>query len=310
MWSCSNRWARIVGFAAVVAGCGGGGMVVPCKAQIPDLRGGSMLSCSGLPCMEVTVDSGTRLKLLIDTGNTHSLLDEAKAKALGLELQPINGPDGKPYPGYWFATLKAVKAGDASLGELKVLVADLRPSLAKGDFPTADGTLAYTAFQDRVLKLDYRNQWVGISEPLKADVPCPDSCGELTTPTFGRKGPAIVATTGFRVNNEPVVVQIDTLYSGTILIYPTSVGKLGLANQAASARKRFFPFTDGGVDMLEGAANAETFGTMVLKKDASLYFATPKVHTPDGMFDGTVGHELFAGHVLMLDFHAHHFWLT
>lgn len=310
MWIFSSRWVRIVGFAAVVAGCGGGGMVVPCKAQVPELRGGSMLNCSGLPCMEVTVAGGTPLKLLIDTGNTHSLLDEAKAKELGLELQPINGPDGKPYPGYWFATLKDVKAGDASLGELKVLVADLKPSLAKGDFPTADGTLAYTAFQDRVLKLDYRNQRVGISEPLKAEVPCPDSCGELTTPTFGRKGPPIVATTGFKVNNEPVVVQIDTLYSGTMLIFPTSVGKLGLADQAASARKRFFPFTDGGVDMLEGAADAEAFGAMVLKKDAALYFATPKVHTPDGMFDGTVGHELFAGHVLMLDFHAHHFWLT
>jgi len=47
MWICSNRWARIVGIAAVVAGCGGGGMVVPCKAQVPELRGGSMLNCSG-----------------------------------------------------------------------------------------------------------------------------------------------------------------------------------------------------------------------------------------------------------------------
>jgi hypothetical protein len=125
-------------------------------------------------------------------------------------LQPVNGPDGKPYPGYWFATLKDVKAGDASLGELKVLVADLKPSLAKGDFPPADGALAYTAFQDRVLKLDYKNERVGISQPLKAEVPCPDSCGELTTPTFGRNGPPIVATTGLEVNHKPVVVQIDT----------------------------------------------------------------------------------------------------
>jgi hypothetical protein len=156
-------------------------------------------------------------------------------------LQPVNGPDGKPYPGYWFATLKDVKAGDASLGELKVLVADLKPSLAKGDFPPADGALAYTAFQDRVLKLDYKNERVGISQPLKAEVPCPDSCGELTTPTFGRKGPPIVATTGLEVNHKPVVVQIDTLYSGTMLIFPTSVEKLGLSDPFSFCEEAILP---------------------------------------------------------------------
>jgi hypothetical protein len=225
-------------------------------------------------------------------------------------LKPVNGPDGKPYPEYSMATVKDVKAGAASLGDVQVLVVDLKPDIAKGDIPNADGTLAYTAFRNRVLKLDYRSHLVAVSDVLNTDVPCPGSCGELTTPTFGKKGPPIVLTSGFAVNGKPVEVQIDTLYSGTMLIYPTSVEKLGLSEQAASAKKRFFPFTDGGVDMREGAAGTESFGTTILKKDATLYFATPKVHAPDGMFDGTVGHELFAGHVLTLDFHAHHFWMA
>jgi hypothetical protein len=42
----------------------------------------------------------------------------------------------------------------------------------------------------------------------------------------------------------------------------------------------------------------------------ALYFATRKVHLPDGMFDGTVGNELFLGHVLTLDFHANRFWMS
>ncbi len=283
---------------------------MPCKAQAPELKGGPMLDCSGLPCMDVTVAGDKHLKVLIDTGNTNSLLDEAKAKELGLELKPVNGPDGKPYPGYSMATVKDLKVGDASLGDVKVLVVDLKPDIAKGDIPTADGTLAYTVFRDRVLKLDYRNRRVAVSDVLSADVPCPGSCGELTTPTFGKKGPPIVVTTGFALNGKAVAVQIDTLYSGTMLIYPTSVEKLGLSEQTTSAKKRFFPFTDGGVEMMEGTAGTESFGKTILKKDATLYFATPKVHAPDGMFDGTVGHELFAGHVLTLDFHAHHFWMA
>ena len=293
---------------AMMAGCCAG-LMLQCGAQAPEWKGGPMVDCSGLPCVEATFAKGTRLKLLIDTGNSHSLLNAAKAKELGLELKPLNGPDGKPYPDYFLATIPNVKVGDAELGDLKLLVADLQPYMAKGTLPKADGTLAYTAFHDRMLKLDYKSRWVGVSEVLKADVPCPGSCGDVTNPTFGKKGPPIVVTTGFEVNGKPVAMQVDTMYSGTMLIFPTSVEKLELSKQQESTKTRYFPFTDGGVDMTEGIAGTESFGQTMLKKDATLYFATAKVHTPDGMFDGTVGQELFAGHVVILDFHAQHFWM-
>jgi hypothetical protein len=72
-------------------------------------------------------------------------------------------------------------------------------------------------------------------------------------------------------------VQIDTLYCGTMLIYSTSVEKLGLSEQQNAAKKRLFPFTDGGVEMVEATAVAESFGMKELKKDVAVYFATPKV---------------------------------
>ena len=279
------------------------------QAPAPQFKGGPMIDCSGLPCVDVTADGGAHLSLLIDTGNNHSLIDLAKAKELGLKLDPVNGPDGKPYPGYFLTSLKDVKLGDAALGDLKFLVADIQPYLAKGNMPKGDGTIAYTAFPDRMLRLDYKGKWIGVSDKLETDVPCPGSCGELTTPTFGHKGPPILVTTGFAVNGKPTSMQIDTMYSGTMLVFPTSVEKLGLSVEAVSTHKRYFPFTDGGVDMLEATAASESFGTMPLLTQARLYFATEKVHTPDGMFDGTVGQELFAGHVVTMDFHAHHFWI-
>ena len=105
-------------------------------------------------------------------------------------------------------------------------------------------------------------------------------------------------------------MQIDTLYEGTMLIYPTSVEKLGLAAQQSSAKTRIFHFTDGGVPMIESTAERESFEDKLLRSNAALYFATPKVHLPDGMFEGTVGNELFAGHVLTLDFHANRFRIS
>jgi hypothetical protein len=285
------------------------GLIGAAAAQEPKLATTPMLECSGLPCVEVILSSGQRLKMLVDTGNSTSMLDKATAEKLGLPLKPAMGPDGKAYPGYSIATAENVKLGSTTLGEIKFLVADLQPDIRKGTFPVSDGTLTYTAFHDRVLQLNYKERLIGVSEPMTTDVRCPGFCGTVSHPTFGKQGPPIVVTTGFNVNGKPVTVQIDTLYTGTMLIYPTSVEKLGLSAQQDAAKKRNFPFTDDGVDMIEGVAATESFGAAVLKHEAALYFATPKVHLPDGMFDGTVGHELFAGHVLTFDFHAHRFWM-
>jgi hypothetical protein len=259
--------------------------------------------------VDVSISGATHLKMLIDTGNETSMLDKATAAKLGLPLKPALGPDGKPYPGYSIASAKNIQLGSIPLGDIEFLVADFQPDIKSGTFPVADGTLTYTAFHDRMLRLNYKEGVIGVSEVLTTDARCPNFCGTVTHPTFGKKGPPIVVTTGFNVNGKPVTVQIDTLYTGTMLIYPTSVEKLGLPDQEHAAKKRTFPFTDGGVEMIEGRAASESFGTTVLKQDATLYFATPKVHAPDGMFDGTVGHELFTGHVLTFDFHAHRFWM-
>ena len=281
----------------------------PLSAQTA-ATGVPLLECSGLPCVDVTVAGGKHLKMLIDTGNVNSVLDRTIAEGIGIILQPVKGPDGKPYPGYASGTIPNIRVGDAALGDLEMLVVNLKSSIDKGVMPAADGALAYTAFKDRVLTIDYKNHRVNVSGVLKAAAPCPQSCGTITNPTFGKQGPPIVVTTGFQLNGKPLTMQIDTLYEGTMLIYPTSVDKLGLAGQQSSAKTRMFPFTDGGVPMMESTASKESFENQLLRKNATLYFATPKVHLPDGMFDGTVGNELFLGHVLTLDFHGNRFWMS
>lgn len=281
----------------------------PLRAQSPTV-GVPLLNCTGLPCINATVANGKQVKLLIDTGNENSMLNRAIAEKLGIGLQPVNGPDGKPYPGYASGVIPNVHIGDVVLGDLEMLIVDLKPSIEKGVMPASDGTLAYTAFKDRVLTIDYRNRRVHISGITSANASCPQPCGIITNPTFGKHGPPIVVTTGFQVNGKPLTMQIDTLYEGTMLIYPTSVEKLGLTGQQSYSKTRTFPFTDGGVPMVEGAAAEESFDNKVLLRKAALYFATPQVHLPDGMFDGTVGNELFLGHVLTLDFHANRFRIS
>jgi hypothetical protein len=280
------------------------------KAQTPPLRGTRMLDCSGLPCVDVTLGSGKHLRLLVDTGNVNSVIDTEVAKGLGLAVVPAKDADGKPLAGYGISVLAGVKLGDASLGDVKIVVMDIASDVKADHMPAADGALAYTAFKDRLLELDYVHRTVRFSDPLKAELACPGYCGTITTPTFGKEGPPIVVSTGFSVNSKPITAQIDTLFSGTMLIYPPSVKKLDLSEEAKTTKKQLFKYTDGGVDMMEAQAKTEAFGTRELGKDVPLYFATPAVHLPDDLFDATVGHALFEHSVLSLDFHDMKLWMT
>ena len=47
----------------------------------------------------------------------------------------------------------------------------------------------------------------------------------------------------------------------------------------------------------------------MLAKDATVYFAGPEVHLPDGMFDGTVGHALLEHSVVVMDLKGMRVWL-
>lgn len=265
----------------------------------------ALLDCGGLPCVTVELTAGHAAKLLLDSGNAVSILGLHQAKALGLPLTPYRNRAGQLVAGVLLAQVSGARLGNAALPPLRIAVMDL----GRGGVPKCDGLLSYVTFKDRVVTVDYAHHVLEISNP-GAQVAAPRDAGTLTYPTFGRKGPPIVATTGFDVNGRPITAQVDTLYSGTLLIYPTSVAKLGLQTAAAATRRRRFPFTDGGVDMIEGRALTESFGGKPLLSNAPLYFATPQVHVPDGMFDGTVGAQLLGGHTVTFDFHANRFWIV
>ena len=269
--------------------------------------GAAMLDCGDFACIPLDLGAGKSIKVLFDSGNVRSILDLAAARALGLALGPYTR-DGKVVPGRYTTEVAHARVGKTPLPPVKFVVVDLQRLVTQSQMPPADGVLSYTALKDRVLTLDYGRHRVTVSDSASAKIPA-KNFGVLTYPTFGQNGPAIVATTGFQVNGQPITVQVDTLFGGTLLIYPTSVAKLGLTTQARSSKTRRFPFTDGGVDMVEGKASRESFGDTDLLKDAPVYFATPQVHLPDGKFDGTVGVELFIGHSVNFDFHANRFWI-
>jgi hypothetical protein len=279
---------------------------LPLAAQTAAPTQVKMLDCAGLPCVDVRIGSSAPIRLMIDTGNGHSVLDLAQAKALGLTLVPHANRSGQTVLGLFDAKAPSVQVGNLALGPITFIAADLSLPLNQGHFPQSAGTLDYVDLKGRVLTLDYPQHTIEIADAAAA---APAGAGTLSYPTFGHQGPPIVAATGFAVNGQPITVQVDILYTGTLLIYPTSVSRLGLDAAATATETRDFPFTDGGVPMIVSKAAHESFAGADLMTDAPLYFATPKVHTPDGLFDGTVGNALLTGHRVTFDFKSNRFWL-
>lgn len=261
-----------------------------------------MLECDGMPCIEVRIGDAAPVRLLIDTGDQSSVLDTDTAKTLG--LQPYT-PDQAGWPKDIFrATIPTLNMGDLTLSGVHVLTMGVAAMIAQNQLPHAAGLLTYAAFKDRVLQMDFHAHRLRVSDLISAPVPCAGACDSFSLITFGKHGPPIVVAKGFDINGHAVTAQIDSQYSGSLLVYSASIDKLGLSNEAKATETRTFPYTDGGVKMKFAPAREEGFkGISLAGASSRVYFPTPGVHEPDGLFDATVGIELFRDAILTLDFH-------
>lgn len=285
---------------------------VSAHAENPALHGDAILSCSGMPCVDITLKDGKHLRMLVGLGEANSILDSAVAKDLGLPINPVSTPEstGAPGAGRENSILNGVRLGKASLGDIPVVVADIASSMKNKQLPQADGILGYSAFHDRLLEMNYKHQTLQVSDPLTANQPCPRFCGNITTSNFGKNKVPVLVTTGFSVNGKPLTARFDTLVSGTILIYPGSIAKLGLQPENSSAIPQPMQFTDGETSVRESNARTESFGSKALAHNAALFFATLPPEAPDGPIEGTVGVGLLSGHIIYIDLHSQHFWMT
>lgn len=268
-----------------------------------------LLDCNGVPCIEATIGEGKALRLGLDTGDVDSVLDKDVAESAGLKsTHPM--PAGAP-AGMFKTEIPAVHVGAVTLRDVRTLGLSLTEMIAQKQMPDVAGTLAYTAFKDRVVQVDFVAHKLRISEVLTAPALCSNACDKFSLITFGKKGPPIMVAQGFEINGKSVTAQIDTMFTGTMLIYALSIDKLGLTEAAKTEKTEQFAFTDGGVEMKVATAAKESFHGLALGVSAPVvYFPTPDVHEPDGLFDATVGLGLFYGTVLTMDFRGMTFSLV
>lgn len=256
--------------------------------------------CDGLICFQAGLDGGKPVTLALDTGDVDSIMFAAAARSRHWQLAPLT-QDGKAMAGAYRSAPRVIQLGGLKV-DTRFLVLDRKAF--GGRVPPADGTLAYPVFKDRILQIDYPHHVLRISNVLTTPVTARHAAGALQLITFGRKGPPIVVGMPFTVDGQPVHAQIDTMYTGTLLVYDAALAKLGLHKHGKPTR---FDYTDGGVYMLAARAKSLGFGDRTLSKAPTVYFvgkSKNSVHQPDGLFEATVENALFPNEVVTMDFHA------
>lgn len=255
--------------------------------------------CQGLICLHAKLE-GKPVTLILDTGDAHDVISTESARSWGWTLKPYIGRDGKPVPGVFDAGDHAIRLGRL-VQPAHFLTA---PAADLGTRGVYDGNLVYLFFKDRALQIDYPRRELRVSAVLTGAARHSGAGGQLQIVNFHKWGPPIVVAGPFTINGRNVNAQIDTAYTGTMLIYSAYIASLGLSTPMSQGKREFFPFTDGGVYMLQGHASSEGFSGRVLDDRAPIvYFPTPGVHEPENPFQATVGNALFAHSVVTLNFH-------
>lgn len=265
----------------------------PYAAELP------FRDCGGLICIDVALDGNKPRALMLDTGNASSTLLSEVARELNWKLEPAMRGD-QPVPGIFRG------------GEHRVA---LGPLQSKADFfvfdrallgehrPPVDGSIAYDFFKDRLLEIDYPHRRLRISNVLTTPPPERDGgAGSLKMIGFGERGPPTPVASGFTLDGKPLRARIDTVFTGTLLVYDSAIARLGLDK---NGKPEFFAYTDAGVNLLAAPAPKVAFDGGALAP-ASVYFPVDgsPLRQPDGLFDATAGNALFARSVVTLDFHA------
>jgi len=259
--------------------------------------------CEGLICLDVSLDGAPARTLMLDTGNAHSTLIADAARELQWTLQPAQR-GGSVVGGIFLGGEHRVGLGGVSGPEPFYVFERAMLGIYQ---PPVDGSLSYDFFKDRVLEIDYPHHRIRFTNPITTPVPAgaSEAAGSLRLITFGESGPPVVVGSPFSVNGKSVHAQIDTVFTGTLLIYDSALDTLGLKKEGPA---ELFKYTDGGVELLAGRSDSIGFGKRGLVGGAhTLYYVgmgKNPVHQPDGRFEATVGNALFAHCVVTLDFHA------
>jgi hypothetical protein len=181
---------------------------VPAENAFSDVP---ILNCSGLPCVQVRLEGGPPIRLVLDFSSLASYVSRSAVRNQHL------GISGRAQMGSVVLKDRFVVVDPTSEESLA--------QIGRNGFPGGDGGLSFRAFADRLFVLDLPHQRLRIWNGDSPKPVCPSHCGKLVLARQGDFASVeIWAADSFSLNNRPVTALIDPLYPGAVIASQTIEG--------------------------------------------------------------------------------------
>jgi len=186
--------------------------------------------------LQVKINAKGPFDIMLDTGTDPSVVDLARAREIGLKLDPIGrqGTGGGTDVNLAYATkLPLVEVGGLAAKHVGAVALDLSRIRVRLGRPI-DGVLGHSLLNGRIVQIDYPNRVVRFysrSPFPKADQQ--SNTSKRTVLSF-RYADSVLIDDVF-VNGKKVVANLDTGSNGTFDLTPAAVSYLGLEDDVNRA---------------------------------------------------------------------------
>jgi len=269
-------------------------------AAAPALAGPSadlpLIDCGHLSCIDVAAPGGS-LRLALDTGDENTVLSQAAADRLHLASKPAKGEDGKEIPNIGLTEPTVLELGEVKLPATPLLVAPMQ-TYAKALGTPVDGLLSYTQLKGWIAELDFKTNRLHLTQDAVAKS---RSTLRAHYVKYRANAATVLVVDDLAIHGYPIRAQLDLGFEGGLLLFPSSLGPIGLSDTKPGAPVTMATYDDGaGLNRIDPPTIA--FDRTKLQAGDNAFLASADVHPPENDIQAVAGHTLFAGHRLVLDF--------
>lgn len=232
--------------------------------------------------------------MMLDTDTDPSAIQLDVARRLRLKLKAV-GEKGAAFE----TSLSQVRVGGLKADKVNAIAADLS-GLSKRLGARLDGVLGYSFLQGRIVQIDYPGHVVRFfsSSPYSDDELRQNSA---TRSTLHFTSGGDVDVEDGSVNGQNVHATLDTGSSGSVMITPKAIKKLGLTHQAQQAAGAESEGFSGKFASKKGQIDQLRIGKINIEHPAAMFWAEGSGHD-EVFFDINVGNAILKDFVVTLDY--------
>jgi predicted aspartyl protease len=248
------------------------------------------------PVVRVTINGRGPLNMMMDTGTDPSAIDLATATSIGLNRsskgQAASGSGTEKNLAYEckFAT---VEIGGLTATNVAAAAIDIS-KVSERMGVKIDGVLGYSLFRKRIVQFDYPARVLRFYEVMPA---AKDANAVVMKFRYENN----VLIDNVKINDIPVVANLDTGASSAFTISPKGIERLGLAEAAANGTVKLSVGYNGRSESREGTVRSIQIGSISVESPTVLFGSKGNGHD-NSPWSINIGNPFLKDYIVTFDY--------